>query len=102
MFGAARLDAAIYEEVETNVTATGHAVVVIVLSSVATAIGFARTADLDLPLMVAYTTTALAAWLMWRRCSSRSGRTGRVTRVSGRVTGNAWGILPRACERTPS
>jgi hypothetical protein len=65
MLGAARLDAAIYEEVEADATATSQAVVVIVLSSVATAIGFARTAQVDLPLMVAYTTTALAAWLIW-------------------------------------
>jgi len=65
MFGAARLDAATYEEVEADTTATGQAVAVIVLSSVATAIGFARTAGLDLSLMVAYTTTALSAWLIW-------------------------------------
>ena len=65
MFGAARLDAATYEEVEADTTATGQAVAVIVLSSVATAIGFTRTAGLDLSLMVAYTTTALSAWLIW-------------------------------------
>jgi hypothetical protein len=65
MLGAARLDAATYEEVEADATATSQAVIVIVLSSVATAIGFARTAHVDLALMVAYTTTALAAWLIW-------------------------------------
>lgn len=65
MVGAACLNAATYEEVEADATATSQAVIVIVLSSVATAIGFARTADMDLSLMVAYTTTALAAWLVW-------------------------------------
>jgi hypothetical protein len=65
MLGAARLDAAIYEEVEGDVTATGQAATVILLSSVATAVGFARTTGFDLSLLVAYTTTALAAWLIW-------------------------------------
>ena len=53
------------EEVEGDVAATGQAVIVILVSSVATAIGFARTIDLDLSLLVTYTTTALAAWLIW-------------------------------------
>jgi hypothetical protein len=65
MFGAARLDPATYEEVEADVTATSQAVIVILMSSVATAVGLARTAGLDLALLVAYATTALAAWLVW-------------------------------------
>jgi hypothetical protein len=65
MTGAARLEAKIYEEVEADVTATGQAVLVIVLSSVATAIGLARATAPDMPLFVAYTTTALAAWVAW-------------------------------------
>jgi hypothetical protein len=65
MLGAARLDPATYEEVEGDITATGQAVAVILMSSVASAIGFARLSGLDLPLLAAYTATALAAWVIW-------------------------------------
>lgn len=65
MAGAARLEPQIYEDVEADVTATSQAVAVIVLSSVASAIGLMRGSSADPMLFVSYTTVALAAWIAW-------------------------------------
>jgi hypothetical protein len=63
--GAARLEAQTYEDVEADVTANGQAVAVIVLSSVASALGLMRGGSADPFLFVSYTATALAAWVAW-------------------------------------
>jgi hypothetical protein len=65
LLGAARLDPRTYEDVERDLSATGQAVVVVVLSSSAAAIGLTRTAHLDVPLFVTNMTGALVAWLVW-------------------------------------
>jgi hypothetical protein len=65
LLGAARLDPRTYEDVEADGSATGQAVVVVVLSSAAAAIGLARTATLDLPLFVTHMTGAFVAWVVW-------------------------------------
>jgi len=43
MMGAAKLRVATYEEVEADRSATGQALAVVVLTSVATGLGFSRT-----------------------------------------------------------
>jgi hypothetical protein len=63
--GAARLAPGTYEEVEADVTATGQAMAVIVLSSVASAIGLMRGTSVDPYLFISYTTAALSAWIVW-------------------------------------
>ena len=63
--GAARLDSRTYEDVEADVNATGQAVAVIVLSSVASAFGLMRSASADASLFLSYTTMALSAWVAW-------------------------------------
>jgi hypothetical protein len=65
LMGAARLHPGTYEEVEHDVAATGQAVVVVVLSSVAAAIGLMRPSALDLPLFVTHTSGAFVAWVVW-------------------------------------
>jgi|EndMetStandDraft_5_1072996.scaffolds.fasta_scaffold49257_2 hypothetical protein len=63
--GAALLDAQTYEEVEADSTATAQSVAVVVLSSVASAIGISGVLFPDARLLIAYTATALAAWAIW-------------------------------------
>lgn len=63
--GAARLEPRTYEDVEADVTANGQAVAVIVLSSVASALGLMRSASVDPFLFISYTTVALSAWMAW-------------------------------------
>jgi hypothetical protein len=65
LLGAARLDARTYEDVEADVGATGQAVVVVLASSLAAAVGLAPVATLDLPLFVTHLTGALMAWVVW-------------------------------------
>ncbi len=63
MIGAAKLDAATYEEVEADTTATGQAMLVVVLSSVATGIGSAgRMGGTGL---IVGTLAALVGWFIW-------------------------------------
>jgi Yip1 domain len=62
MIGAARLDARIFEEIEADVRATGQAMAVIVLSSVAAGVGVAGFGAR--PLIVG-ALTALVAWIAW-------------------------------------
>ena len=59
--GAARLDASVYDEVEADLTATTQAMVVVVLSSVATGIGMGAGFN---PLVVG-TLGALFSWFVW-------------------------------------
>jgi hypothetical protein len=60
--GAARLDAATYEEVEHDTDATGQAVLVIVAASLAAGIGAARGGVLPIVLGII---GSLIAWLLW-------------------------------------
>jgi hypothetical protein len=63
--GAARLEPRTYEDVEADITANGQAVAVIVLSSIASAIGLMRGLPIDPFVFVSYTAAALTAWMTW-------------------------------------
>ena len=63
MIRAAKLDRGLYEEVEADTGATGQAMLVVVLSSVAAGIGSAGGAGLKGLLLGAL--AALAAWYIW-------------------------------------
>jgi hypothetical protein len=63
MIGAARLDAATYEEVEADTTATGQAALVVVISSLCIAIGAQLQAGVG--GVVAVTVLRLVAWWTW-------------------------------------
>lgn len=63
MIGAARLDAATYEEVEADSTATGQAMLVVILSSVAAGIGSAGT--MGGRGLIVGTLGALVGWVIW-------------------------------------
>lgn len=63
MLGAAKLDAATYEEVENDASATGQAVLVVVLSSLAAGIGALR--EVGFGGLVLTTVVALVGWYAW-------------------------------------
>ncbi len=62
MIGAARLDSRAFEEVEHDLTATGQAFVVVVLSSIATGIGIGTR---SFSAWVVGVLTAIALWYVW-------------------------------------
>jgi hypothetical protein len=65
MIGAVSLDAAIYEEVEADQTATGQALTVVVLSSVAAGVGARGFDGASLANIVLFTIIAVMAWAAW-------------------------------------
>jgi hypothetical protein len=65
LIGALSLDAAIYEEVESDRSATGQALAVVVLSSLAAGIGARGVADVTLQGVVFISTVALIGWAAW-------------------------------------
>jgi hypothetical protein len=62
MMGAALLDVKTYEEVEADKTATGQAMTVVILSSVAAGIG---AISLGLDMLLWMTLAALVGWCVW-------------------------------------
>lgn len=64
LIGAAALDAAIYEEVEADPTATGQAMAIVVLSSIASGIG-ARGFGGSYTSIAFFGVVALLAWATW-------------------------------------
>jgi hypothetical protein len=64
LIGAAALDAAIYEEVEGDQSATGQAMAVVVLSSIAAGIG-ARGFGSSFSSVAFFGVVALLAWATW-------------------------------------
>lgn len=62
MLGAAKLNPAVYEEVEADKSATGQATLVVVLSSVAAGIG---SIEQGVSGLVLGTITALLTWYVW-------------------------------------
>ncbi len=62
MIGAARLDVATYEEVENDTTATGQALVVVVLSSLASGVAFRGEGA---PGFFGGLIAALLGWVVW-------------------------------------
>jgi hypothetical protein len=65
LIGAAALDAAIYEEVEADRLATGQAFLVVLLSSVATGIGYRGVSEQSVTSIVFFSIVALMAWASW-------------------------------------
>jgi hypothetical protein len=65
LFGAAALDTAIYEEVEADRTATGQAMVVVVLSSLAAGVGIGGREGVSLQTALVVSGIALIAWAAW-------------------------------------
>ena len=65
MLGAAILDRRIYEEVEADDRATGQAVAVVLLASVAAGIGFIGQGAPGSQALVIWTIGALIAWIAW-------------------------------------
>jgi len=64
LIGAAALDAAIYEEVEADTTATGQAMAIVVLSSLAAGIG-ARGFGSSAASIAFFGVVALMSWATW-------------------------------------
>lgn len=62
MIGAAKLDAAVYEEVEADKNATGQATLVVVLASAATGLGWYQSGA---GALVMGTISALLGWYVW-------------------------------------
>ena len=62
MLGAAKLDAATYEEVEADTTAIGQAMTVVILSALAAGLGAFHTGARG---MIAVTVASLIGWLVW-------------------------------------
>src|SRR5438132_504699 len=65
LIGAISLDAAIYEEVEADRGATGQALTVVVMSSLAAGVGARGLGGLSLANIVFISTVALIAWAAW-------------------------------------
>jgi hypothetical protein len=65
LIGAAALDTAIYEEVESDRTATMQAMAVVVLASVAAGIGSESFGNTSVPLIAIATAAALFGWAVW-------------------------------------
>lgn len=65
MFGAALLDASVYEGIEADRAATSQALVVVLLSSAAAGIGVAGWRGPDPAAVVAVMVVALVAWVAW-------------------------------------
>src|SRR5438045_2532731 len=65
LIGAAALDTAIYEEVEADRTATGQALGVVLLSSLAAGVGARGLGGGSLQSIVFISTLALIAWAAW-------------------------------------
>jgi hypothetical protein len=65
MWRAARVEPAIYEEVEADKTATGQALVVVVLSSIATGIGLGLSGPSAPGRMLFGMLAALVGWFTW-------------------------------------
>jgi hypothetical protein len=63
MIGAAKLDVHTYEEVEADTTATGQALAVVVISSIASGIG--SLAEAGVAGLIAGTIVTLVAWFVW-------------------------------------
>jgi Zn-dependent protease len=63
MVGAAKLDAATYEEVEADTTATSQAMLVVVLANIAA--GFGAFRELGFGGLLVTTLVALISWYVW-------------------------------------
>jgi hypothetical protein len=65
LIGAISLDAPIYEEIEKDPAATGQALIVVVLSSLATGVGARGFGEVTLQSVVFFSALALIGWAAW-------------------------------------
>ena len=65
MIRAAKLDVSLYEEVEADTGATGQAMLVVVLSSLAAGVGIGSAGNGRLIALLIGTVAALLAWYIW-------------------------------------
>ena len=65
MIGAALLDVRVYEDVEADRGATGQALMVVLLASVGTGIGWVGVGTGQLWTMAVLSVVAVAAWIAW-------------------------------------
>ena len=65
LIGAISLDVAIYEEVEADRGGTGQALIVVLLSSVATGIGARGFGDVTAGSVLSFSAIALIGWAAW-------------------------------------
>ena len=69
MLGAARLDVHTFEEVEDDHSATGQAVLVVIIVSIAAAIGGLATADNLVVGLIFGVVRGLGGWALWSWCA---------------------------------
>src|SRR5262245_50618709 len=65
LVGAARLDTRIFEEIEGDTSATGQAMVAVVLSSIAAGIGTVSVGGFSIPALTVGTLIAMISWVAW-------------------------------------
>ncbi len=65
LIGAISLDAAVYAEIEADRTGTGQALLVVLLSSLATGVGARGFGEVTLQSIVFFSTLALVGWAAW-------------------------------------
>ncbi len=65
LIGAAALDVAIYEDVEADRSATGQAMLVVLLSSLAAGVGWSGSHGFSVGTIVFMSTMALLMWAAW-------------------------------------
>src|SRR5436309_10260540 len=65
LMGAVSLDAAIYEEIEADTSATGQAMLVVVLSSLAAGVGIGGLGGFSASRAIVISAIALVAWAAW-------------------------------------
>jgi ABC-type transport system involved in cytochrome c biogenesis permease subunit len=100
LIGAASLDAAIYEEVESDRSATGQALMVIVLSSLAAGVGARGLGGATVPNAVFFAVVALMAWGAWALLTLQIGS--RILPESRPAWTWANYCAPRASPRPPA
>lgn len=85
LLGAAALDSSVYDEVETDATATPQAALVVVIAAAAAAIGASQAGPAQVLTRVS---TQLIGWLLW---------SGITFLIGGRLLGGTatWGELQR-------
>lgn len=111
LIGAISLDAPIYEEVEADRSANGQALVVVLLSSLATGIGARGFGEVTIPGIVFFSGAALIGWMAWALVTFEVGYrlmpqpqtradVGELLRTTGFATTPAlfrvFGIMPGA------
>jgi hypothetical protein len=111
LIGAISLDAPIYEEVEADRNATGQALAVVLLSSLATGIGARGFGEITPAIILFFAVVALLGWMAWALVAFEVGYrlmpqsqtradVGELLRTTGFATApglfRVFGIMPGA------